>query len=185
MKFLLPCFLLLLFGLTSLTKNEEIDPQKFDYKLLERMVNERINTVRTNKNLQAFKLDSTLYLSAKKHSEYLLNLGDLSHTQTGNKSMQTPQKRGEHFGLTGFWIGENILYTYYNSKVIASKNKHFQTYTYEILADAILYSWVTSSGHYQNIINPDYTISGLALSVDFETKKVYVCQDFGKLKTLK
>lgn len=176
--------LLLVFGFSTPSREIKIDAESFDYELLENLVVERINDLRIQRKLKPLVNDSTLQIAAKAHCDYMVREGKLSHMESGDKSMQTPQKRAEYFGLEGYWVGENILYTFFNSNVNSAKNKSFQTYTYDELANAILHSWKSSSGHYQNIIQKDYSIAGLAISVDFKTKKVYACQDFGKLKRL-
>ncbi|MEJ6797523.1 MAG: CAP domain-containing protein [Crocinitomicaceae bacterium] len=175
-------FIPLLFGFISAPADRSIDPEEFDVQFLEQLVHDKINELRIQKKRIPLISDSILYVSAQDHSAYLIKLGKLSHLQSGDKSMKTPQDRAEYYGIEGYWVGENILYSYYNSNVDNGKNGQFKTYTYEILAEAILHSWKTSSSHLANILNPEYTLSGLALAVDFETKRVYVCQDFAKAK---
>ena len=176
-------FLPILLGFIVVPQDRTINPEEFDVQFLEKLVNDKINGLRIQKKIAPLVSDSILYASSKQHSTYLVQYGKLSHYQTGTKTMKTPQDRAEQSGLTGYWVGENILYSYYNSNVNNGKNGQFKTYTYEILAEAILHSWKTSSSHLANILNPEYSISGLALAVDFETQRVYVCQDFARIKS--
>lgn len=173
---------LFLFSFPSYTGNSEtqINPESFDYTYVEGLVNDRINKIRIENDCKPLEPDPILYKAAKFHTDYMVKQKVLSHYESRNKNMKTPQKRANHFGAKGYNVGENILYTFYNSNVIGRKNVSFKTHTYEILADAIIHSWVTSPGHYENMIVPSYKKSGLAISIDPKTKKVYACQDFAK-----
>ncbi len=185
MSFIQLTLCLFLFSSYSEESATKINPESFDYIYLEKMVNDRINEIRKENKCEPLEMDSNLYKAAKNHTDYMVKNDVLSHFQSRNGKMETPQLRANHFGAGRYNVGENILYTYYNSNVIGRKNKRFKTYTYEILADAIIHSWMTSKGHFENMIIPEYKRSGLAISIDTKNKRVYVCQDFAKLPTFR
>jgi uncharacterized protein YkwD len=180
---LLLALLFLLASLYSQSQREtKIDPENFDVPFLEELVRAKINEIRVKKNRKALKEDSILYLAAKNHAEYMSSTGNLTHSQSKNAALKSPQSRAEYFGAKKYLVGENVLYTFFNSNVEGSKGVFFITDTYEVLADAIIHSWVTSPSHYKNFLDPTYQFSGLALSINFETQQVFVCQDFAKLR---
>lgn len=178
MRLLLVLLFLWLSLHTNAQTNTPIDPKHFDYQLLENLVFDKINALRVEKRCPALEKDSSLFLAAKFHADYMVKKKVLSHNETGNSTMSSPKKRAAFFGCKSNGIGENIQFTYYNNTVDCSKRRRFQTDSYEVLADAIVYSWVTSSGHYQNIILPQYKKTGIAVSINPETEQVYICQDF-------
>ncbi len=178
---ILLAMLFLLAALYSKSQTEtKIDPDNFDVLYLEELVRVKINDLRTKKKIPKLQEDSILYLSAQNHAEFMSKKRQLSHYQSANKTMKTPQNRADFFGAKRYLVGENILYTCFNSNVTGSKGANFSTYTYEILAEAIIHSWVNSRPHYENLLDRSYKYSGLALSVNYETKQVFVCQDFAK-----
>ena len=51
---------------------------------------------------------------------------------------------------------------------------------YQQAAFEFVIGWKNSKGHYKNLINPDYNITGIAVSYDPKTQALYAVQTFGK-----
>lgn len=156
----------------------QIDETQLNKKLLEHEIKVLIDSTRLANKLVPLFNDSILYVASNHHADYLLKKGALSHEETENKQFYTPQDRANQYGAPKtYLVGENIAYTHYNASVNV-KGKKFQTYNYKEIARSLVFSWINSKGHFKNIINPDYQITGLAISIDPTKQRVYACQKF-------
>ena len=50
--------------------------------------------------------------------------------------------------------------------------------TYGTLAKSMVEGWVNSPGHFKNIINCTYDLTGVSVAIDYEKQKVYATQKF-------
>lgn len=174
------CFLCVLVGISPLA-NAQFDPENFDRKRLEHEIKTLIDSTRLTHQLPALYNDSILYLAADYHANYLVSKGFLTHEETDNKPYLTPQDRARKFGAPGnYYVGENLVMATYNASVKV-KNKTFQTFTYTEIARCLVHSWINSKPHYQNIIHPDYQVTGLAVGIDPATQRIYACQKFAQV----
>jgi hypothetical protein len=169
-----------LFGLLPLCM-AQIDPSGIDKKLLEHEIKTLIDSTRLANNLPVLFNDSILYVASNHHANYLVSKGVLSHEEREKKEFLTPQDRANYYGApNNYFVGENIVYTVYNASVKV-KDKTFQTTNYQEIARSLVYSWVNSKGHFKNIIDPDYQVTGLAIAVDPKLKRIYACQKFAQV----
>lgn len=145
---------------------------------LEILVASKIDSIRTKSNRGILKSDTILYKAAAHHATYISKLGSLTHNETGKAQFKTPQDRVEYFGGTNYLVGENILWVDFNMPLTSTKGKKFNGKDMEDLANAIVTLWKESSPHYKNILNSDYTMSGLAIVFDVKNHRVYACQVF-------
>lgn len=150
-------------------------------KYLEHLIKTKIDSVRKSLNLAVLFNDSILYVASKHHSEYMKNNRKLTHNEANTRTHKTPQDRVDSYGGKNYLVGENVIYSYYNTALKNKKGKEYTNYTYEDLANDFVNGWVNSPGHYANIINPDYQITGLSISVNPERKQVYSTQKFASV----
>lgn len=156
----------------------QIDGSNVNMKLLEHEVKILVDSTRRANNLPPLFNDSILYVASQHHSGYLVKKGALSHKEVEHKTFYSPQDRANYYGTPkSYYVGENIAYTLYNSKVNV-KGKIFRTNDYREIARSLVESWIHSKGHFKNMINPEYQITGLAIGVDPEKKRIYACQKF-------
>lgn len=155
-----------------------IDPYHFKDRYLEYLVKVRIDSVRRLHNCQALPNDSILYLASKFHSRYMSTSGNFSHIQKDEKKTETPQLRAEYFGAKDYGTGENIIMIPFNAFVSRKSGESLPIYTYESWADEAVYGWVNSKGHFANIINCKYQVTGLTVELNMEKKTIYCCQNF-------
>ncbi|MFK7786656.1 MAG: CAP domain-containing protein [Crocinitomicaceae bacterium] len=180
MKFLtLVLFLALLPQLNA--QDDVFDAYNFNKKYLEHLVKTGVDEVRKNHDCDVLVNDSILYVASDHHSQYMLRKKRLTHNETDLAATKTPQLRAEYFGAKNYSVGENVLYVPFNSEVKNKKGKKFDTHTYQGIADAMVDSWVNSPGHFKNMITADYQITGLTVSLDIESGRIYACQKFAKV----
>jgi uncharacterized protein YkwD len=173
------CLALAIFSITA--GKAQFDPDQCNVKLLEHEIKTLIDSTRMANHLLPLYNDSILYVASAHHAGYLVKKGALSHEEKENKQLFSPQDRAMYFGAPGnYYVGENIVYTPYNASVRV-KNKTFQTTNYTEIARCLVYSWVNSKGHFKNIIDPDYQVTGLAIGIDPKTKRIYACQKFAQV----
>ncbi len=171
-------FILLLNTMCYAQVTEQFDIYSFNKKYLEHLVKTGVDSVRKLYKCEPLINDSILYLASSHHANYLVRTGKLSHIEDDSSSTKTPQDRAEHYGAGNYRVGENILVTPYN-KIVEEKDKRkFDTHSYQGIADAMVSAWVHSSGHFKNMITADYQLTGLSVSMDTITGKLYACQKF-------
>ena len=150
-------------------------------KFLEHLVKEKIDSVRKDHNLPALINDSTLYVAALDHADYMNRTNQLTHYEYDIPDKQTPQLRVKYHGGVQFMgVGENVLFDY-GFRPVKDKQtglSHVNS-TYDELAYDMVNMWVHSPGHYQNIITPGYQMTGVAVSYNPESDKFYCAQVFG------
>ena len=150
-------------------------------KFLEHLIKSKIDSVRSSLNLNPLYNDSILYVASKHHSNYMVTNRKLTHNENGTPNLKTPQDRVNSFGGKNYLAGENVIKSFYNRPMKDKKGNEYINYTYNDLANDLVKGWINSPGHYANIINPEYEITGLSLSVNYEKKQVYATQKFAKV----
>ena len=158
----------------------QINPTTLDKKLLEHEIKTLIDSTRMAHQLKPLHNDSILFVASNHHSKYMVQKG-LGHFEVNNKTFETPQLRASYYGApANYYVGENVAYTPYNAPVKV-KNKLFQTYTTKEIARSLVFAWVNSKGHYKNIVNPDYQVTGLSIGIDTLNQRIYSCQKFAQV----
>ena len=171
-------FALFLSQLLLAQTEDGFDAASFNQKYLEHLVKLRVDAVRAKYDCEPLVNDSILYVASDHHARYMTRKGRLTHTESDSIQTKTPQLRAEYFGAKNYRVGENVLYTLYNSTVKNKKGQKFKTDTYQGIADAMVDSWVNSPGHFKNIITKEYQITGLSVSIDEAKGRIYACQKF-------
>jgi len=154
--------------------NTPIDYNNPDILLLERLTLEEVNNVRKKHSCEALSFNEILYLAAKNHALYVQS-HKVGHFQPENPVLETPQLRVDYYGGKNLYAGENVLMTTIraNYDVFGQKAS-----TYQQLAQALAAGWVSSPGHFQNMITPNYSITAVAISYDYEKQALHAVQVF-------
>lgn len=106
---------------------------------------ERVNRVRDEHHLRSLRSDPMLVLVARGHAEELAREGYLSHV---NREGQNPLERARAAGLTGFrLLAENI-----GASSVGGDRMN-----------AILEEWLRSPDHRENLLNPAFNATGVAV----------------------
>ena len=163
----------------SQSKTDILPDTDIDIPYLEHLVKIQVDSVRRAHNCSDLINDSILYIASKHHSNYMNLNGVLSHREK-DKRYEKPKHRVIAYGGKGYYPGENVLFTFFNRPIKAKKNsnKTIILDTYGKLARSMVEGWVNSPGHFKNIINCEYSLTGLSVSVDYKKKKVYATQKF-------
>lgn len=146
---------------------------------LEHLIKLQVDSVRQAHHCSTLVNDSILYVASKHHSDYMKTNGVLSHKEK-NKHYENPPQRIFAYGGKEYHSGENILFTFFNRSIKAKKKtkKTVVLKTYGQLAKSMVQNWVDSPGHFKNIINCKYSLTGVSVSIDYKKKKVYATQKF-------
>ena len=156
-----------------------VNEQQFDMVLLQKLIHEKVDSVREAHQKQAFATDPILQKAADDHAAYLAKKGTLSHFQEGNKKKYNPQDRVVYFGGKGYLTGENAAE--HPVKVALVKGKGLsvrQVDTYEQSALLFVQQWVNSPMHFKNLMSEDYSLTGIGVALDKKNKRIYAVQVF-------
>ncbi len=109
----------------------------------------------------------------------------LSHYQEGNAQKKTPQKRVEFYGAKNYFSGENVAFVPFDTDMYYTHDRRKKTHfvgSYARVAYDMMIGWVNSRLHYENILNIDYSITGLAVGIDWTEKEAYCTQVFAEVQ---
>lgn len=161
---------------------DRIDPSAINFRYLEHLVKTGIDSVRQSHGLDPLANDSILFVAAKDHAEYLTRKKILSHFQNDVPAKRTPYDRVIFHGGKDFAsVGENIISTFIHQPVKGKGQEVHITETYGQAAADMVIGWVNSPPHFQNIINPVFKSTGVAIIYDLEEKNFKGVQKFGLL----
>lgn len=173
------------------------------YYELEKKHNEKVSslnarTLSYNEKVRQYSLDSnyantfrsndplTGYAINKKYTDLQREKTELDSMAVGleNEELRLRDKLAQlntlnknNDMISGF--GENIsMSTIYVSYSETSLGRHYNWYNDNELADQIVQGWVTSPGHYENMLFDSWTRSGVGVSINDTTNEVFVTQDF-------
>lgn len=164
----------------SISKNSHLT-HSINTKFLEHLIKTKIDSVRKSLDLDFLVNDSILFVASQHHSNYMSSNKRLTHKEKESKLHKTPQDRVNQYGGKNYLVGENVIKSYFNKPMEDKKGREYENNTYEDLANDFVKGWVNSPGHYANIINPDYQITGVSVSIDYDKKLVYSTQKFAKV----
>ncbi len=114
-----------------------------------------VNQERAKQNAPALRLDARLVQAAQGHTDWMQEVGQLSHDGRNGSSPWDRIKAAGYPMTTG---GENVAW---NQQTVAE----------------VMQAWMTSPGHRANILNPAFQDFGAAMTNGSHGK--YWCQDFG------
>ena len=159
--------------------NTTINPESFDYSLLNAAIFFETNRQRALFGQKPLKHDSRLENCAQGHSNDMVNYNFFSHTSTVPGKYEVTD-RARKCGITETYIGENIFDNYilkFNgeayyapSQVGCFKNSSGEPippHTYLSLAIETVKGWMNSPGHKANILNANYTHLGVGNAVHY------------------
>lgn len=173
--FLVVIFLLFPLSLKS-QQNTVGSESGINLKYLEYFLKEEIDSVRKSHNIDALINDSIMYLASLDQSDYLHTKNELTHFQKENPAKFSPQNRADYYGANNYRVGENVLYTTVDQNLLSSVP--LDDDFYKNIAHTMMLLWVNSPGHFANIINAEYVITGVSVYFDNKTSRLYATQAF-------
>jgi len=151
-----------------------VDPLLLDERLLITSIESRINDLRKNAGLRLLNPRRNLKDAATLQNEYCVARGSLSHQQPDSR-YQTVRDRVIHLGGRYRRVGENVqYYGLLNSTV--SGQKYIMNTSYKEAIEGIVENWITSSGHYENLMHPDFRYVGTAVGWNANLTSIFVTQ---------
>lgn len=146
---------------TQLPAWNEVSPSlELDESKTESLVYEQINDARAERDLNTMASDDALAAVARNHSQDMAERKYFNHTTPNGVE---PEMRVERAGIECESVSENI--------VRLPRNNHE-----EPLAEDAVGAWLDSPGHLMNIVDPDWTRTGVGLFTTEDT--VYITQLF-------
>lgn len=168
---------LVLSGLSA-SAQRPIDPDKFDAALLEKLILDRVDSLRKAHKKSVYGRDAILQKAAADHAAYLAKKGVLSHFQEKGKRYD-PQDRVIYFGGKGYYAGENAAEHPVLVLLNKIKGQRFdRVTTYEQSAELFVLQWATSKPHMENLMRKEYDLTGLAVSLNKKSGRIYAVQVF-------
>ncbi|WP_224999572.1 CAP domain-containing protein [Cesiribacter sp. SM1] len=170
---------LVLSGFMANAQNQRpLDPQKFNAALLEELIVQRIDSLRKAHKKASFGNDAILKKAAADHAAYLAKKGELSHFQEKGKR-HNPQDRVLYYGGKGYYAGENVAEHPVQVLLHKIKGQRFdKVTTYEQSAELFVLQWATSKPHMENLMRDNFDLTGVAVSMDKKSGRIYAVQVF-------
>ncbi|MGD1847616.1 MAG: CAP domain-containing protein [Salibacteraceae bacterium] len=163
--------------------SDRINVKDLNYPYLEHLVKVGIDSVRQRYDCSPLVNDSILFVAAGHHSDYMQDRSRLSHFEKDAPDLRTPQLRVFYFGGKQYLlVGENVLSTPVGTSIAGKKGRVFDGATYGGLAASMVNGWVNSPEHFQNIITPEFQLTGVALSYSAKDNTLYACQKFARVR---
>lgn len=139
-----------------------------------------VNNHRVNNSLNKMTLDVNLKPVSDLQMNYMIIVGSSSHYQK-NDMYHTPSKRASSMGISFTKFSENIIFGKLSNKKLLIYGEYV-TYGIEdvnkLVANYLFNLWKNSSGHNNNMLNPDWEKSYISLA--FDNDVVSVVQVFKK-----
>lgn len=180
-RIIIACFFLLPGLLAAQQPNDPFPGENYNHKYLEHLIKVKVDSVRETKGLYPLANDALLYYTSRDHALYLREEKKLSHYNTDDDSLKTPQLRAECKGAVNYLTGENLARTYVGRTMREGKREYVNT-TYADIANDLVNGWVNSPDHYANIITPRFEVTGVAVEYDPEKKEIKAVQMFAEVK---
>ncbi len=138
---------------------------------------EGINQARAEQNLKSLTEDPNLMSIAQLRSNDMITRNYFSHTdpKTGQVLFQI-LLNDQHY--TYLFAGENIAEIRNQGAFVPSGFTVYARYSATDLADQFVTGWINSPDHYENIINPHFRRTGIAVGVSMDGTRVVATQVF-------
>lgn len=140
-----------------------------------------INEIRKQNSLSSLKINKKLNMIAKDHS---IDMVKKNYTDHISPYGLNPNDRAKNAGFNIIkrknnviyeGVGENIFQYQAFSELNGIKISYLEKV--DIVVKNAVDSWMKSEGHRKNILNPDYTITGIGVAVS-KDKKIKITQLF-------
>jgi uncharacterized protein YkwD len=153
--------------------NSTIDAKFFQPEFLEKLIFKRINSIRTERGFEAYERNAILYNAAKVQANYMAE-NEIRTDENKNKKLATTQLRLQHFKGSGTGI------EFIEKESIKKRGIY---YTYDQLAETIVFNWFNSKKNSKFLYSDEYTFSDVAVTLDKSKRKVYLSLLLGTFLT--
>ncbi|WP_459192291.1 CAP domain-containing protein [Halosimplex sp. J119] len=158
-----------------------------DISKVEYAVHNRVNEIRTGRNLSRLRMAPKLRSAARYHSRDMADSGYFAHTSPDGETRADRYERVEFQCRVDTGVGneyvtgaENIAYTWANVTVESDDGTVSYGGNETAIGRGIVAQWMDSEGHRDNLLREYWEYEGIGVAtadVDGETK-VYATQNF-------
>lgn len=159
---------------TAQKTNTPFDYQNVDHKLLNQHILKEVNKLRKKQKVTFLEVHTSLNDAAADHAIYMKNTYRIGHKQR-DKAKKWPNNRLSYYGARFDRVGENVQVSNLNLSSSPKDRRNPKITTYEKLAETLVLAWKSSPEHYANMINPDFSTTFTAISINSEGE-VFACQ---------
>ena len=121
---------------------QQTNPSQINYRVLHTAMHFMVNEARAKYGKPALPYNERLEVAAYFHSKRMAEQDFFSHKNPKSASRRSTSDRAKLAGIANPFIAENIVYTYTSSNP-----------SYLDIGDAMMESWMNSSGHKSNILS--------------------------------
>ncbi len=141
------------------------------------LIQRGINHQRALQNLPVLEIDTRLYDIAQERSNDMIRRSYFSHDdpQQGSVAFQD-LIRSNQYQFT--FAGENIAEIKNQGSLVPSALTVYARYDATEIADQFVTGWLNSREHLDNIMNPHFTKTGIALGVSIDGTRIVATQIF-------
>jgi uncharacterized protein YkwD len=136
-----------------------------------------INQERLNNGLSPLVTDPNLNSIAQTRSNDMITRNYFSHTDPDNGQVLF-QVLLRQQGYTYLYAGENIAEIRNQGAFVPAGLTVYSRYSAQDLADQFVTGWINSPEHHDNIVNPHFRRTGIALGVSIDGTRVVATQVF-------
>ena len=162
---------------TELSANSLIAIEEFNEAYLISLVRKGINHIRQRRGAPKLQLDEVLNDAARDHNIYQIKKNKLTHEQNiaqKHKAMDRVKRYGGNFRM----VGENVQYQGLSQMTTGNRTEIIPE-TYQEMANKMIKNWVESPGHYDNLIEAEFTEDGMAIGWNPENYAFFATHVFG------
>lgn len=141
------------------------------------LIAQRINKARESHNLNDLRVEPRLALIAQARSNDMIRRAYFAHEdpQTGNVAFQDLIRNQQYKFV---FAGENIAEIKNQGSLVPSGLTVYARYGASEIADQFVTGWLGSAEHLQNILNPHFARTGIALGVAVDGTRIVATQIF-------
>ncbi len=152
---------------------EIVNPDNYDFHLLNAAVFFATNKLRDEKKLKQLKYSANLRDAAAVHAYQMVDKKFFDHFNSRNLKLRSPEDRIKLFGITASADGENLDYTFVK---MPSQTTYLQ------LGEQLVDDWFHSPPHKKNMLSKNFSNLGCAAYFEAKNKDgfryVKATQDF-------
>lgn len=140
-------------------------------------IQDGINAARAEKNLPPLTMDANLQYIAQARSNDMIARSFFSHTDPRNGRILF-QDLLDNQKYPYLFAGENIAEIRNQGAFVPPSFTVYARYSAPDLAQQFVTGWINSPDHYENIINPHFSRTGIAIAVSADGTRVVATQVF-------
>lgn len=182
------CFAIVLFCFFSVAAQNPTDIIKIkepNEKYLEHLIKIKIDSVRATLGIKTLANDSSLYVVAKFHAQYLNDNNKVGHSQLSD-TFRTPDLRLKFFNVHEYFNTEMVHSVYVHRPISVKLNPNEKEVarltftTYQEVANYIVREWQLDKDTEAQFKDPKYNVIGLSVVINHLNDCIKIVSFFGR-----